>query len=192
MKLLELLVQETKKGNFNWPEGCNYVAQDSDESAFTGNIYAYKDKPVKSGTYWCSNDGSGFGERVIKGAEVADDCMTSLITRKQYEAALAAEHPQWDGEGLPPVGCECEMQDALGCWQFVTVFAHHAGFAHGWDNVLPERSYFSNNSAEFRPIRSERDKAIQQMRKVVTNYNKTDVIHAIEQLYDAGYRKLSD
>ncbi|MDV5528754.1 hypothetical protein QM137_14445 [Enterobacter hormaechei] len=35
------------------------------------------------------------------------------VTREQYEAALADSKPEWDGEGLPPVGCECELSNAV-------------------------------------------------------------------------------
>lgn len=37
----------------------------------------------------------------------------------------------------------------------------------------------------FRPLRTERDKAIEQMLSSVTNYNNTSVIHAAGQIYDA-------
>jgi len=32
-----------------------------------------------------------------------------ILTREQYEAAIAAQQPVWNGEGLPPVGAECEI-----------------------------------------------------------------------------------
>lgn len=35
------------------------------------------------------------------GRKIKDD---EYVTREQYEAALADSKPEWDGEGLPPVG----------------------------------------------------------------------------------------
>ena len=42
--------------------------------------------------------------------EKASDVAIS-VSREEYEAALAASKPEWDGDGLPPVGCKCEWQD---------------------------------------------------------------------------------
>lgn len=39
----------------------------------------------------------------------SEDARESIITREQYEAALAASKPLWDGEELPPVGCFVEF-----------------------------------------------------------------------------------
>lgn len=44
---------------------------------------------------------------------------------------------------------------------------------------------FQKNNWAFRPLRTERDKAIEQMLSTVTNYNNTSVIHAAGQIYDA-------
>lgn len=34
--------------------------------------------------------------------------------KEQYEAALAAsKQARWDGESLPPVGCECELSNSV-------------------------------------------------------------------------------
>lgn len=101
--------------------------------------------------------------------------------------------PEWNGEGLPPVGVECEwLASADHDWVAVTVLAYDGNDA--W--LKPSdgsQSFVVGNVAGFRPLRTEAEKAreadIKAMLGVVTNYNKTDVIHAIEQLYDAGYRK---
>lgn len=65
--------------------------------------------------------------------------------------------PSWDGVGLPPVGCECEMQDAVGEFIPVDIIANRDGFAFGW-NYDRHAVYFSDKRCEFRPIRSEADK----------------------------------
>ncbi|ENL2990876.1 hypothetical protein AB4432_002350 [Escherichia coli] len=94
----------------------------------------------------------------------------------------------WDGKGLPPVGCECEMQNEKGEWVAVDVIAKYDGFSFGW-NYDYRMVYFSDKPAEFRPISSESDKkrdaAVAAMRNFATNYNNSTVIHAINQVYDA-------
>ena len=41
---------------------------------------------------------------------LSSDHKESIVTYWQYKAALAAsKNPAWNGEGLPPVGCECEI-----------------------------------------------------------------------------------
>ena len=99
---------------------------------------------------------------------------------------------EWDGDGLPPVGTICMANLANG-WTDVKVA--YIGDEGGCREALVFEIKTTKPSwaDEFRPLRTEAEKAreadIKAMLRVVTNYNKTDVIHAIEQLYDAGYRK---
>lgn len=84
------------------------------------------------------------------------------VNRAQYETARASQNVEWDGVGLPPVGCECEMN--LKChgdtyWKKINVL---------WadnDEIFYEiigkgvKQYHSNvsNTHSFRPICSEAD-----------------------------------
>lgn len=65
--------------------------------------------------------------------------------------------PLWNGEGLPPVGCECEMQNDRGEWIAVDIIAQNDGFSFGW-NYDYRVVYFSDEPAEFRPIPSEAER----------------------------------
>lgn len=100
--------------------------------------------------------------------------------------------PEWSGDGLPPVGTICMANLANG-WTDVKVA--YIGDEGGCREALvfEIKSTKPAWADEFRPLRTEAEKEreadIKAMLRVVTNYNKTDVIHAIEQLYDAGYRK---
>ncbi len=64
----------------------------------------------------------------------------------------------WDGEGLPPVGCECEAKyrDATNAeWFFFRCVGVDCGVAFGWagkDAVTLDKGRY-----EFRPFRSEAD-----------------------------------
>ncbi|EOU1335632.1 hypothetical protein ACNSV1_004032 [Cronobacter sakazakii] len=115
MKLIDLLVQELPKRG-GWPEGANFIAADSD-----GDIDSYNNIPVidGSGLSYRDSKGEGYFLNIINSNEGfrAIDWETAIITRDQYEAALAAaQQPAWDGEGLPPVGCECERSWAGDKW----------------------------------------------------------------------------
>lgn len=82
----------------------------------------------------------------------------------------------WNGEGLPPVGCECEMQDGSGYWIAVDIIANKDGFTFGWSYDY-RMVYFSDKENEFRPLVSEADKkreeAIMSLAKAVDSANFT-------------------
>ena len=53
---------------------------------------------------------------------LASDHKESIITYWQYKAALAAsQKPAWNGEGVPPAGCECEFISNGTSWGKVKV-----------------------------------------------------------------------
>ncbi|WP_283010811.1 hypothetical protein QLY67_015650 [Cronobacter turicensis] len=154
MKLIDLLVQELPKRG-GWPEGVAAMAQDCD-----GDVQNYVDTiDIKVGSYatGSSRISSSYSLRKI---EVAEDRPHAVITREQYEAALAAaQHPVWDGEGLPPAGCECEAKyrDATNAeWFFFRCVGVDCGVAFGWAGK--EAVTLGKGSYEFRTIRSEADK----------------------------------
>lgn len=87
MTLLEILVKELP-GKGGWPCSVGSVEQGDD-----GSIYD------NSSGYM-----SGFTMSLAK------DWLNGMVIREQYEAELAeSKKVAWDGEGLPPVGCECEI-----------------------------------------------------------------------------------
>ena len=111
MKLIDLLVQELPKRG-GWPEGADYCVFDKPDGYRVG--FTEGGEPVfrSDSVGWsvlgeaCETSmwhiGSSFN---VYGREI-HDWKVSIITREQYEAALAGS--AWNGEGLPPVGCECE------------------------------------------------------------------------------------
>lgn len=106
MTLLELLVKELPKRG-GWPDGAHGVVQDK-----SGRIWFYKNgKPYFTGVVWGADPVSHDFDWIDWDLwlERSDDHATSIITREQYEAAIAAQQPDWDGEGLPPVGIDVEF-----------------------------------------------------------------------------------
>jgi hypothetical protein len=96
--------------------------------------------------------------------------------------------PVWNGEGLPPVGCECEMQDGSGYWIAVDIIANKDGFTFGWSYDY-RMVYFSDKENEFRPSRSEadkkRDEAVAVMLSVFGSNAATGTKAALKAIYDA-------
>lgn len=99
MKLIDLLVRELQRRG-GWPEKQSHAWQDMDgEIRFgttTEDDFYPKERTLvegrRSANYYLVKE--------------SDDIS---VTRSEYEAALAASKPQWDGEGLPPVGCFVEF-----------------------------------------------------------------------------------
>lgn len=109
-------------------------------------------------------------------------CLVSDSDARQLEKLLRGE--QWDGTGLPPVGTECEVIAHNNRWGMTagvvykgTLVAHSGDdfWFRSEDNV----NFISrNDKVDFRPLRTERDKAIKQMSIYVNNT-------AASNLYDA-------
>ncbi|EJV4344050.1 MULTISPECIES: hypothetical protein [Enterobacter cloacae complex] len=98
----------------------------------------------------------------------------------------------WDGEGLPPVGCECEYETKFDGWKPVRIeLIKSEGIAFTW--LSNSQAYNGldcvgvQKAGSFRPIRSEADKkrdaaisAIDAACLLVRDASKT-----AEAIYDA-------
>lgn len=186
MTLLEILVKELP-GKGGWPVGANYIAQDSDCS-----IYGFEERPeLEDGHEWMDGTDGGFLLKVGTLAESSDKS-TSIITRKQYEAALAeSNNVAWNGDGLPPVGCDCQYSLSGGStwWNCkIEYIVGTQGVVMSCDvfEGVQYVSYSGYPSLVFRPIRSEeerkRDEAIKKLARVMAEpdtHNAKIVYHAI-------------
>ena len=89
---------------------------------------------------------------------------------------------------LPPVGVVClghiTSEDK---WVETEVVAHRDGYVLGWCSA-EKCGYHGNENSDFRPLRTEREKAIDQMDAAIRNRGSaiSDVI--LGELYDAGFR----
>ncbi|MCX7132318.1 hypothetical protein [Aeromonas sp.] len=94
---------------------------------------------------------------------------------------------------LPPVGTQCEaISEPDMDWLEVEVIAHRDGFAIVW---CSDEKCGANcdDPKHFRPIRTEREKAIEEMMgSVLAVMNRGLQRRLCEDLYDAGYRKQED
>ncbi|QVJ12709.1 hypothetical protein [Pseudomonas phage PSA11] len=101
----------------------------------------------------------------------------------------------WDGQGLPPVGIECEFSLNLGSigWAKGRVIGHDGVFAV----ISHKGKYYPRNGHGVRPIRTAeqiaaegREKAISEMLGAFDSFPwPTTLKRFCEILYDAGYRK---
>lgn len=161
MKLIDLLVKELPKRG-GWPDGAHELFMHS---------------KVSTDAYFYNVHGGG-----VPGAFTLDVCGVEYegtdeegfgITRPQYEAALAdsddrleqdlnecigaSEAQVRNGDGVPPIGCSCEMQDSKGAWLPVVIIAKNDGFTFGWSYDY-QLVFFGDKADEFRPLRTEAEK----------------------------------
>lgn len=112
---------------------------------------------------------------------------------RQLEKLLRGE--QWDGTGLPPVGTQIEVKSPTYGWTKaeVTAITNNFLIAEYPDTVefvcahrtKEKDGTFTHHSDLFRPLRTERDKAIDQMIKVFSSNAAPGTTHAIVAIYDA-------
>ena len=182
MTLLELLIKKLPQCA-GWPkDAARCIYHEYKEGA---TFYDVEGAMVKNGV--------GFIDLCIPDVRIEE------VTREQYEAALAASKPEWDGEGWPPVGCRVEANYG-GEWVEAMVAYTDRPEAHGdavaWKEALvfdckTTRPFWAD---EFRPIRSEADKkkygTIEKMLSIffsappVDEPNENDRV-AMAELYDA-------
>lgn len=146
MKLIDLLVQELPKRG-GWPEGVDSIHQDHD-----GEIYAWTGSSAKL---------------LFRTGIIADNCrpygldesIENMVTRNQYKSVFAlSQKPAWNGEGLPPVGCECEYQHKVhgSEWCKFECVAVDGKAVFGWSNNTPVA--LQSNTHNFRPLRTEAER----------------------------------
>lgn len=94
------------------------------------------------------------------------------------------EPPTWTGEGLPPAGCECEFEHVEeGNWIAAKVI--------GYDGpacvvALDGFGYFgSDNPSDFRPIRSEEDRAVEEMTRAYEDAEEVAYPNGVRGIYKA-------
>jgi len=121
---------------------------------------------------------------------ISPDNLAEEVSLEEYEAAIAAEQPQWNGQGLPPVGCECQIilgkDGDLGACEVlfmgsqIVVWRQKSTFAEG-SGIL--------RNVTFRPIRSEADKkrdaAVNELSSVIDYRNGCSSKPLAGWLYDA-------
>ena len=113
--------------------------------------------------------------------------------KSESEATINASDWHKSGE-LPPVGEVCEAYiDYPPQWIETEIVAHKDGFAIGWCKSVMKGCY-GDKAHEFRPLSTERDKAIDEMVCEFIDHHGDPkggerYLGIAAKLYDAGYRK---
>lgn len=171
MKLIDLLVQELPKRG-GWPDG----------AVETGFLCS------NTTLYFVDANGDCPSEwRIEMDSEVEDNDIE--ISKDQYESALAASQKQtWNGEGLTPVGCECEISfsgKSLG--QCEVLFVGDSLIVWKQKSSQQEGSGYHRHM-NIRPLRTEaerkRDAAVEAMQRE-TDDGDNWIYSEYEIIYDA-------
>ena len=103
----------------------------------------------------------------------------------------APDNSWYERGDLPPVGVYCcgyvTQEDR---WIEIEVIAHRDGHVLGWSGG-EKRGFRSNGVKCFRPINTEREKAIEDMSRVMHEHDSVINDDTLGALYDAGYRRVA-
>lgn len=191
MKLIDLLVKELPKRG-GWPQNALSITQDNDGSLCVWDT----NDPHYEGFSWKHHTGNSLMHFWCEEADMplSSDHKESIVTYWQYKAALSAsQKPAWNGEGLPPVGCECEVSvDGGRSWCTYRAINEKNGFRLIEIGNLTEE--FQNNNWIFRPLRTEAERkheavlesicAVLEM--VAQDYKREDEAKLIYEAIAAG------
>lgn len=171
MKLIDLLVQELPKRG-GWPEGVKQIGQDYDrELMFYGNGYSPKSEI--------------FLDMLSSDHRIRHSYNGTRVTRAQYEAALQSG---WNGEGLPPIGCEFEYGSHRTKAKCIAVSYHHV-FASKGDPDDEDGEYeeflIDIQSSSFHPLRTEAERKREGGIDAIYKYYFRDGRGSAAEIYDA-------
>lgn len=168
MKLIDLLVKELPKRG-GWPDGavecCRHYGTNSiDFYDETGN--------------WDDDCYLKYGKDFAKNCiyeETSGSHRLQSVSRSEYESALAAsQKPTWNGNDLPPAGCEREFISNGTSWGKVKVI----GFDGEKIVIRPSGEIYyaitPSNKDVFIPLRAEEEK------------KRDIVVGAIKELFKHG------
>lgn len=192
MKLIDLLVQALPKRG-GWPEGAEYarVTGFGGKKILVEFLFpaAYNKLSYSIGIIACHLTDAG--------ADI--DCR--MIHRDSYESALTvSQKPAWNGEGVPPLGCECEysLNGGLTWWKckidYIVGTQGVVMLCHTLEGVQYVHFSSYGDSLKFRPIRTEAEKkheavlesicAVLEM--VAQDYKREDEAKLIYEAIAAG------
>lgn len=195
MKLIDLLVQELPKRG-GWPEGadcCCVSGVDSD-----GVTIQFRFIPRNNQFLFCPD--ADHLDIPYQG-DTTEFITCEVITKEMYQSALAAsQKPAWNGEGVPPVGCECEYSLNAGKTWWKCKIDYIVGtqgvvmLCDTFEGVQYVKFLSYGGALKFRPIRTEaerkREVAIEailsDMRTIPCDLSLRDEVAVIYDAIAAG------
>lgn len=134
----------------------------------------------------------------IEGDRYVRDNGYYAVIEEAHREALAITFRPWGGDGLPPVGIECEVENEdLGGWDRVDKVLAHSSVNSHEVAVLQRGNLISYaKKGSFRPILTpeqiaadEREKEISEIAEILRGLWSSER-EAAGFLLDAGYRKI--
>ena len=194
--------------NGGWTHGAEYAAQDK-----CAQVTMFRSKPIHHGNAWLDDEGfddvGGFGCDKIQNwhqcilsrgeyfiaypeqvkVEVKNETKHKVGVEMESESEVTIKVSDWHKNGeLPPVCEVCEAYiDYPPQWIETEIVAHKDGFAIGWCKSVMKGCH-GDKAHEFRPIRTEREKAIDEMVDCLSS-RWANCEEIAEHLYESGYRK---
>ena len=118
-----------------------------------------------------------------------------MTVKKQQQSAKPSQDNSWyERSELPPVGCECEAFDSNeNKWMRVEVIAIREGYVMMWCRECL-RGFQSDDKSRFRPLRTEREKAIDSLIEIICaggelSKDGSAAREIAERIHDAGVLK---
>lgn len=193
MKLIDVLVEELPKRG-GCPEGANFIAQDEGRAT-----WSFINKPAKDEDDEWMDDSETNHHKLLGHLPKASDYRTAIITREQYEAALAAKNdendlnecieqdavPVWSGEGQPSVGVECEYSWAGEPWAsgVIRYISKHTIIIETQaDSTGDTECAYHPTDIKLRPLRTEADRRRDEAVKAIMLTGWCQA--AAEEIYD--------
>lgn len=206
MKLVEILARELKE----WPATTACYAQDDN-----GKAYPFKSLNISldNNHNWGRLIGGAscmdYSDHapVVKSTNLAYDYKAAIVTREMWEQERVKMN-EWNGDGFPPVGTECEFASEghhsnpeyqwcifhglLSCGGYIIEFHHHTAL----DRVTCDA--FDPITTKFRPIKNpdqiERDGLAEMLCDAYKSMLDTDKVFYkyADAILKAGYRKTGD
>lgn len=168
MKLIDILVQELPKRG-GWPDGIDNITQ------YRSGELCFNDKNGD-----CINSAYNIVLPPNDDGRLHGWAYGPGVTREEYEAALKLTR---NGEGVPPVGTECECSWGGDDWRSCKLL-----FVGDTVIVLKlstgEMGYHISD-VKFRPIRSTRDKAVEAFNSANVMGSNRMFIETAQATYDA-------
>lgn len=113
----------------------------------------------RAGDFTWSHDGFGGDIIAYRLTRDANDRANDDTIEQDLNECIGqgVDVPEWNGDGLPPVGVECEFKCATGEWVAVEITAIARNGVCFVERGKNGENYVSSSS-EFRPLRTEADK----------------------------------
>ena len=141
---------------------------------------------------WCEYDSSA-NVYLIKGTELFWDADDDRITIHHRPTLCQSDtNPKdWDGEGVPPAGAECEISYNGHHWIKCLINYSSESIVVCTNDSGAELAYSTKDIVRFRPIKTQQEKELHAFVEKChesTNELGTNLDAAFIDLFDAGFR----